>query len=90
MATLEGLTCRERQFTLRSGDALFVYTDGVTEAEDPGQRFFGEERLTEVLKENRDASCKELLKVVRESIDDFAGEADQFDDITMLAFLYKG
>ena len=69
---------------------IFVYTDGVTEATNTNIELFGEERLLDALNHNPDADPEELLPIVKKNIDDFAGEAPQFDDITMLSFIYNG
>ena len=90
LATLEDLRFSERTFKLESGDSLYVYTDGVTEATNSYSDMFGEERLIAALNKNSDASPEELLKNVKDSIDSFVGDTPQFDDITMLAFKYNG
>ena len=90
VATLEGLRFRQNQFHLDPGDRLFVYTDGVTEATDSNNELFGEERLLETLNRNQDALPADLLPEVKKEIDTFVGDAPQFDDITMLSFIYCG
>lgn len=54
------------------------------------KELFGEERLRSVLNEEPDLPVTELLPKLKARIDEFAGEAEQFDDITMLSLLYKG
>ena len=73
-----------------SGDTLFVYTDGVPEAGNASQAFYGGERLLETLNRLRHGSLGELLHGVKADIDAFTGSAPQFDDITMLALTYLG
>ncbi|SDB24500.1 SpoIIE family protein phosphatase [Butyrivibrio sp. INlla16] len=90
VATMEGLKFRQSEFHLDPGDRLFVYTDGVTEATDANLELFGEQRLIDALNRNPDASPTELLPAVKKEIDEFVGEAPQFDDITMLSFIYRG
>ena len=90
VATMEGLRFKEHEFELRSGDSLFVYTDGVPEATDDSNELFGETRMLEALNHNSAAAPDALLRNVREWIDDFVGDAPQFDDITMMAFSYFG
>ncbi|MBR3125630.1 MAG: SpoIIE family protein phosphatase [Mogibacterium sp.] len=90
LAALEDTTFKERSFRLDPGDSIFVYTDGVTEATNADMKLFGEERLNAALNKNSGASPDELLKNVNESIEEFVGDAPQFDDITMLAFRYNG
>ncbi len=72
--------------TLRAGDVLFLYTDGVTEAEDPEARQFGEERLKSLLaKRGRGARADQWIARVEAAVREFAPGAFQFDDITCLA-----
>ena len=87
---IEDLQFREHEFALEAGDTLFVYTDGVTEATNADEEFFGEERLLKALNDHPDADPQDILPHVKKCIDDFVGEAPQFDDITMLAFRYYG
>jgi len=90
VATMEGMVFREHEFELNPGDALYVYTDGVTEATNAQNVLFGEERTTEALNRKPNAPVSEILKTVKESIDSFVGDAVQFDDITMLGMEYYG
>ena len=75
---------------MHPGDSLFVYTDGVTEAATVDKKLFGEERLIEALNLDPDARPKQVLENVRASIAAFTGDADQFDDMTMLCMQYYG
>ena len=81
---------REHNFALHPGDRLFVYTDGVPEATNAKNELFGTERMLEALNRDPSAAPEEQLKAVRESVDEFVGEAPQFDDMTMLGFCYNG
>jgi serine phosphatase RsbU (regulator of sigma subunit) len=64
---------------------LFLYTDGVTETNDPADELYGEARLQDTLNASLDLKPAELLQTVKADIDAFANGAPQFDDITMLA-----
>ena len=75
----------EEEITLGQGDTLYLYTDGVTETMNAKREFFTESRLLEVLNKNRDYEPEELLAAVKTEIDNFTGEAEQSDDVTMLA-----
>jgi sigma-B regulation protein RsbU (phosphoserine phosphatase) len=88
VATLEGLKFKEHEFELGHGDVLFCYTDGVTEATDANNELFGNDRLLEALNSAPDESMESLCVGVKKSIDDFVGEAPQFDDITMLGIRF--
>ena len=90
VATMDGVRFREHEFELAPGDSLFVYTDGVPEATNAYDELFGSDRMVDALNENPDAAPDELLVTVRRRIDEFVGDAPQFDDITMLGFVYRG
>ena len=90
LAAMEGIRYRQHELQLGSGDRLLVYTDGVAEATDGSNTLFGETRTLAALNENPTASPEELLAAVKQSIDDFVGGAEQFDDITMLCLEYSG
>ena len=90
VATLEGLEYKEHEFELGYGDVIFVYTDGVTEATNENMELMGEQRMLEILNRNSDVETADLLQTVKTEINRFAGNAPQFDDITMMIFEYKG
>ena len=90
VATMEGIRFREHSFELHSGDALFVYTDGVAEATDASNELFGTDRMLAALNREPDAEPRRLLENVKEELDAFVGSAPQFDDITMLSMIYNG
>ena len=74
---------------LHPGDAVFQYTDGVTEATDANEDLFGEEQLLNALND-AEIDPDKLLPFVRKRIAEFVQDAPQFDDITMLGLMYKG
>jgi len=90
LGTMEGLQFKEYEITLAPGDSVFVYTDGVPEANNRQGEQYGTERMLAALNANLDKSMQELLPAVKADLDSFVGTADQFDDITMLGFRYNG
>lgn len=76
--------------TLNSGDIVYLYTDGVTEAHNFEGEMFGEERLIMALNENPNLPVEELDGVVRQRILEFAGGEEQYDDTTSLCLRYLG
>ena len=90
LAGMEGICYNENVLELAPGDQLYLYTDGVTEATNQDNEFFGEDRLKAALNEVPDLTVYELLPKIKKRIDDFAGDAEQFDDITMLGLTYHG
>jgi len=90
VATMEGIPFKEHEFELHPGDSLFVYTDGVAEATNAHDELYGTDRMIEALNKDPDATPQEILTTVKRSVDEFVGDAPQFDDITMLCFHYFG
>ena len=85
----EGVKYKEYEIRLAPGDKLFVYTDGVPEAQDPDGNMYRVDRMISALNEDPDASPEQILGTVRGSIRRFVREAEQFDDLTMLCLEYK-
>ena len=81
---------QNREFELKSGDSIFVYTDGVTEAANGNKELFGEEQVLKTLNQDADGEPEALIQRMREAVDGFADGAPQFDDITMLCLKYRG
>lgn len=91
LASLEDIEYQEQKIKLSIGDKIFQYTDGVTEAVDKNKKLYGMDRLYHALNEKcLDCSPEETLRLVKEDIDAFVGDNDQFDDITMLCLEYTG
>ena len=89
LAGMEGMRYRCEELTLGAGDRLFLYTDGVSEATDTENQLYGEPRIREFLNNNFNVEATTLLHDLKADIDEFVGEAPQFDDITMLMLDYK-
>lgn len=68
------------------GDLLVMYTDGVTEAFNHDEEEFGEERLEELLINNRRHSAQEILDAILNAVSNFVDGAPQYDDITLAVF----
>ena len=79
-----GLPYGESHRSLAPGDTLVLFSDGVPEAQNPGDEEFGEARLLEVLRQTGGASPADIVARVMTAIDAFAAGAPQFDDITLL------
>ncbi len=89
LAGMEGARYREYDIELKEGDRLFVYTDGVPEATDAFTTLYGTDRMLAALNRAKGCSCRQLLESLHGDVDAFVGEADQFDDITMLCLEIK-
>ena len=72
---------------MRPGDLLFLYTDGVTEAENEAQLEFGEERLVDLLADKEACNAAAWIARVEDAVRAHARGRPQFDDITSVALL---
>ena len=89
LAGMEGIRYRAGEIMLSPGDRLFLYTDGVTEATNSDNELYGESRLIGFMNKNAAEKANKLLPLLKADIDEFVGDAPQFDDITMLMFDYR-
>ena len=88
----ENISFKQETFRMPPGSVLFCYTDGVTEAMDEAGNVYSEERLQSILtgiSTGNDIPVANILAELRKDIDAHAGEAEQSDDMTMLAIRYK-
>ncbi|MDE0481159.1 MAG: SpoIIE family protein phosphatase [Candidatus Poribacteria bacterium] len=77
------------QIKLESGDLIIFYTDGVTETVNTEDEFYDEERLEEVAKTSTDSDASHICNLIYQAVMDFQGDADQFDDLTLLVLRKK-
>lgn len=75
--------CSVEECALRPGDILALYTDGITEAFDENEEEFGEERLIELLRRNREQPAQAIMAAILEQVQGFS-ENKQSDDITLI------
>ena len=90
LGVLPDLNYTETTIPLEAGAVLYLYTDGVTEAENASGRQYGRERLEEKLAAQGDVEPQELMDDILDDIRDFSGDAKQFDDLTCLALQFVG
>ena len=100
MGVLESSRYRNVRWHMDPGDLLFLYTDGVPEANNSREELFGNERMLKALESSRqeareqgdteELDLQRFLRNMRAQIDSFAGETPQYDDLTMLCVEYKG
>ena len=87
---MDGIKYREYELDLEPGDKLFLYTDGLAEAMNGENELFGTDRMVRALNEAATERPRKILESVRSAVDEFVGDNEQFDDLTMLCFEYKG
>ena len=90
LGAMAGVPYKEYEIQLEKGDKIFVYTDGVPEATSASDELYGTDRMIDALNSNIEANPEEVLINVRASVDAFVGNAEQFDDLTMVCLEYKG
>jgi sigma-B regulation protein RsbU (phosphoserine phosphatase) len=90
VGALEGLSYGTAELVLAPGEALFLYTDGVTEASNREGELFSEDQLQESLQGLRTTSSYETIEAVKTRVDAFVAGAPQADDITMLMIRFQG
>src|SRR5262245_11628906 len=78
-----------RTVMLQPGDAIFVYSDGVIEAMNTAQEFYGDDRLEFDLRVVSNVTPEEMVRAVKMRVDAFTGEAAKADDVTMLALRWQ-
>ena len=77
----------QQETTLPPGTTLFLYTDGLDEAENAERQMFGKERINEML-QTTSLEPQTLIKQMTQAVADFVGDTEQSDDLTMLALQY--
>ena len=88
--TMEGLRYRDYELKLEPGSTIFVYSDGLPEANNAAGELFGINRTLRALNSVPESGPEETLKAVGDAVDAFVGDAPQFDDLTMLCLAYYG
>ncbi len=80
----------QQEIQLEAGDTIFFYTDGVTEAANSAGKLYSLERLEQFLNEcEKKTSAKKILEDIQESLQNFSVDAEQSDDITMIAVKFE-
>jgi sigma-B regulation protein RsbU (phosphoserine phosphatase) len=88
LAGMEGVPYRQNEFEMKQGTMIFLYTDGVTEAENENYDQFGEDALLENINEVRDEDPEKIVEHIRGKLTEHADGCEQSDDITMLCIKY--
>ena len=92
LGMMDDMPYKKYEINLKQGDMIFLYTDGLTEAQNSEEELFGESRLLtclETMTQNTKASMSDICQTVHSALQSFVGNAEQSDDITMLALKMK-
>ena len=90
IGAFDGVRYKEYELNLAPGDKLFLYTDGGAEAMNGDKELFGTDRMLDALNEAPYEEPQEIISNVWQAINEFVGDNEQFDDLTMLCMEYKG
>ena len=90
LGMLDDMEYDVHKITLRPGDTILLYTDGVTEAMNGAAELFEESRLQDSIRRSNGSPLKEMLDGINADLMEFAAGAPQADDITMLALQFNG
>ena len=85
LGVLAGFEYQEQEAKMEIGDTLFLYTDGLTEAENSAHEQFGEQRMMERLAVSGERLPEQMIKAMQQAVAEFVGDAEQSDDLTMFA-----
>jgi serine phosphatase RsbU (regulator of sigma subunit) len=87
---MDGAVYKEYEIDMKPGSAVFVYTDGLTEASDPDNRMFGMDRVLEELNRDTGRKAGEYVRQMKDVVFEFEKGRDPFDDLTMMCLVYWG
>jgi serine phosphatase RsbU (regulator of sigma subunit) len=90
LGILPGLSYREESRGFGAGDLLAIYSDGVTEAENPDGEEFGEGRLADLLTANRGAEAEDVVELVLQALDEWTAAQPAVDDVTLVVVRATG
>lgn len=88
IAVVPDIKFEGQETVITPGTAIFLYTDGLTEAENADKQLFGEERMTEQLEKSTQQNSKGIIQQMLEAVHSHVKDAEQSDDLTMVAIKY--
>lgn len=90
LGVMEGMNYEEYELDLNPGDMIFLYTDGIVEANSNYKEFYGDNRLKETINKYKNENLDEIINKIKNDVYDFCEDENQFDDMTMLIIKYEG
>lgn len=87
---MEGMKYHDYEITLNEGDAIFLYTDGIPEANNASEELYGLDRMVDALNIDAAGTPETIIGNVKNEVDKYVGDAVQFDDLTMLCLRFYG
>lgn len=88
IGVFEDVKYKVQELMLEPESTIFLYTDGLTEAKNNARKMFGLESVKDILAKYADKQPKEIIEIVSQEVNRYVGDAEQSDDLTMLAIRY--
>lgn len=89
LGVMEGITYTMKRIVLQPGEGIFIYSDGITEAQDEQGQLYSEERLLTLFDQIERRPAARVVEQVMHSVNNFAGDTPQADDITMMMVRFE-
>ena len=90
LGAMKDVHYHEYELQMERGSALFLYTDGLSEANNADNVMFGTERIAKELNTDPYRTPEEIIHDMKEAVDEYVGGRESFDDLTMVSFAYYG
>lgn len=89
LAAMENMEYKTHTIPFKKDDTIFLYTDGVTEANDDYKEFYGEERLKNIINKHKNDNVNNIIESIEKDVNEFCNYEEQFDDTTMFIIRAK-
>ena len=86
---MENMEYKTHTISFKKEDTIFLYTEGVTEANDDYKEFYGEERLKNIINKHKNDNVEDIIGAIEEDVKEFCKYEEQFDDTTMFIIRAK-
>jgi len=90
LGVIDGMTYDNQELSLNPGDSIFLYTDGIINANNNYEGFFGSDRLKETINKYENENPSEMLEKIKNEVYEYCNNENQFDDMAMLIIRYNG
>ena len=90
LGVMDGMTFDDQELSLNPGDSIFLYTNGITSANNDYEGFFGSDRLKETINKYENENPNEILEKIKNEVYEHCNNENQFDDMAMLIIRYNG
>lgn len=90
LGAMENKFYTNHSFVIKPGEKLMLYTDGIIEAHDVENHLYGEDKFLEALTKHKDKTIRDLCENVAFEVDEYSSGQEQFDDYSLLCFIFNG